>query len=333
MFKQPDPPRTTHAPRNKDANTAWTSASDGTLEERIYYCQNWRGDVSALVYANGDQVEQVRYSPYGTSVGLVGGDTDSDGDCNSLDTVDTDQIQTWINGSAYDVRGDLDLNGVINASDKTLALAGYQGLSLGRGKLSSFGSRAGWSGYSRLVATDWCEARNRAASTLLGRWARRDPMEDRDSLGLYAYTDCNPIRYVDPLGLVGSDIFGIAGGVIINHTGSTITVHGSDKDLIHPTGKIGPLAPGASSWACGWGDADNAEVHCWPEGFSGPYKPFWASTDGPEKCTLFCMPDGSAKQCCKSYLFPWDSIKCTNLPLAGTKAADTGDATQIGSSR
>src|SRR6185295_11741981 len=28
--------------RNKDANTAWTSASDGVLEERLYYCQNWR---------------------------------------------------------------------------------------------------------------------------------------------------------------------------------------------------------------------------------------------------------------------------------------------------
>ncbi len=34
--------------RNNDANTAWPAASDGTLEERIYYCHNWRGDVVAL---------------------------------------------------------------------------------------------------------------------------------------------------------------------------------------------------------------------------------------------------------------------------------------------
>ena len=34
--------------RDRDANTAWTSASDGTLEERLYYCQNWRADVVAL---------------------------------------------------------------------------------------------------------------------------------------------------------------------------------------------------------------------------------------------------------------------------------------------
>jgi hypothetical protein len=28
--------------RDKDANTSWTSAADGTLEERRYYNQNWR---------------------------------------------------------------------------------------------------------------------------------------------------------------------------------------------------------------------------------------------------------------------------------------------------
>ena len=35
--------------RNKDANTAWATACDGTLEERIYQCQNWRGDVVARI--------------------------------------------------------------------------------------------------------------------------------------------------------------------------------------------------------------------------------------------------------------------------------------------
>ena len=35
--------------RDRDANTAWTSASDGVLEERMYLCQNWRADVSAIV--------------------------------------------------------------------------------------------------------------------------------------------------------------------------------------------------------------------------------------------------------------------------------------------
>ena len=46
--------------REDDADTDWTAASDGTLEERIYDVQNWRGDV----------------------VDLPAGDVDLDGDVN-----------------------------------------------------------------------------------------------------------------------------------------------------------------------------------------------------------------------------------------------------------
>lgn len=40
--------------RDKDASTAWSAASDCTLEERIYYCHNWRGDVSVLITDTGE---------------------------------------------------------------------------------------------------------------------------------------------------------------------------------------------------------------------------------------------------------------------------------------
>jgi YD repeat-containing protein len=68
--------------REKDANTAWTSASDGTLEERLYYCQNQHADVVALITAAGGQREMDRYSAYGVPFGLPTGDCDSDGDCD-----------------------------------------------------------------------------------------------------------------------------------------------------------------------------------------------------------------------------------------------------------
>ena len=183
--------------RNKDANTAWTSASDGTLEERIYLCQNWRGDVSALVYANGDQVEQVRYSPYGTPFGLPGGDTDSDGDCDSPDVT---QIQAWINAAAYDVRADIDLDGDVDATDKSAAQAAYQGLTLGRDKHSSLGSKRGWAGYLAAVPIGWYEARNRSLTNLLGRWGCRDRLTYVDGVNLYAYTESRPVAARDPMG-------------------------------------------------------------------------------------------------------------------------------------
>ena len=69
--------------RDRDINSGWTSAADGTLEERIYYCQNWRADVSALVTDAGQMLEWVKYSAYGVPFGLPGGDADSDGDCEA----------------------------------------------------------------------------------------------------------------------------------------------------------------------------------------------------------------------------------------------------------
>jgi hypothetical protein len=43
--------------RDKHANTAWTASSDGTLEERSYYCPNWRADVSDIVSSGGQPIE------------------------------------------------------------------------------------------------------------------------------------------------------------------------------------------------------------------------------------------------------------------------------------
>ncbi len=71
--------------RDLDANTAWTSAADGTMEERIDYCQNWRADVSVIVSETGGMMEWAKYSAYGVPFGLPGGDTDSDGDCDATD--------------------------------------------------------------------------------------------------------------------------------------------------------------------------------------------------------------------------------------------------------
>ena len=101
--------------RDKDANTAWGAASDGVLEERIYYCQNWRHDVVALVESTGELVEQVRYSPYGVPFGLPAADADSDGDVDEAD------VTLITSGGPYDVRRDVDLDGDVDAADAAIA--------------------------------------------------------------------------------------------------------------------------------------------------------------------------------------------------------------------
>jgi hypothetical protein len=165
--------------RNKDANTAWTSASDGNLEERIFYCQNWRADVSGIVAAAGTMKEWVKYSAYGIPFGLPGGDTDSDGDC---DATDVTQVQTWINGSQYDVRGDIDLDGLVDSSDKTTINGSFNGITLGRNFISSSTvlSRRGYCGYAvALGSSPRYLSRRRVLSATLGRWKSEIPFTIR----------------------------------------------------------------------------------------------------------------------------------------------------------
>ena len=187
--------------RDRDINSGWTSAADGTLEERIYYCQNWRADVSALVTDAGQMLEWVKYSAYGVPFGLPGGDADSDGDC---DAADLTQVTTWVEMGPYDVRGDVDLDGDVDEDDSSVIAADYSGITLGRGELSdgTVGSSRGWSGWSADRANGLAfNVRHRMFAAKCGRWASRDPMEYVDSKSLYCFVRSNPVHQRDPYGL------------------------------------------------------------------------------------------------------------------------------------
>ncbi|MEW6743202.1 MAG: RHS repeat-associated core domain-containing protein [Planctomycetota bacterium] len=184
--------------RDKDANTAWTAQSDGTLEQRYYYAQNWRGDVVALVTSGGALVETPRYSAYGIPIGLPAGDTDSDGDC---DTTDVSAIATWRQASQYDLRGDLDLDGDVDLTDENTA---YNNLkTLAWGVLTDCRNRFGYAGYDLdpALAGSIYHVRHRVLHAGLGRWTQRDPLGYVDGVGLYAYVGNAPGTRIDPLGL------------------------------------------------------------------------------------------------------------------------------------
>jgi hypothetical protein len=194
--------------RNKDANTAWTSASDGNLEERIFHCQNWRADVSAIVTSSGTMKEWGKYSAYGIPFGLPGGDTESDGDCDSTDLT---QVQTWINGSQYDLRGDIDLDADVDSNDKSTINGSFNGITLGRGNLSADGvaSRRGLAGYQRELSasTMYC-IRVRCFVSRLGRWIQRDPLPVVGIGSLVEYGSDSPLVHSDPSGAVTCQVAG-----------------------------------------------------------------------------------------------------------------------------
>jgi RHS repeat-associated protein len=185
--------------RDKDANTAWTAASDGTLEECLYYCQNWRGDVVALVDSSGQMTEWVKASAYGIPIGLPAGDTDSDGDC---DATDANQIQTWINQTTYNVRGDLDLDGDVDSTDKLAAQNNTK--TLGWGVLSDVANRCGYAGYwlDEALSPTVYHVRHRVLHSDLGRWTRRDPLGYVDGVNVYEYLEGRLLgTATDPEGL------------------------------------------------------------------------------------------------------------------------------------
>ena len=184
--------------RERDENTAWTAASDGTLETRRYYCQSWRADVVALVDSSGELNEWDKYSAYGVPFGLPGGDADSDGDCDSTDVT---QVQTWINAgpSGYDVQGDIDLDGDVDAADKATIQAGYQGVGLGREGLSGIGRVRGWGGHP--LERGACRARLRFGISDVGVWSSRDFLRYYDGFNLYQSLWGAPLALLDPSGL------------------------------------------------------------------------------------------------------------------------------------
>ena len=236
--------------RDKDSNSGWTSAADGTLEQRYYINQNWRADAVALVTSTGVQVEGDRHFSYGTPFGMCAGDVNGDGRVNSTDTT---QIQTWVTGSAYDSRGDLDRDGDVDLTDKSTATTNA-GINLGLGLLSSSTvfNRKGYAGYSFDPITSYAmfDVRHRELNADLGRWITRDPIGTGSGPNLYSYTNDNPLAFQDADGRDGvsfNPIRPISDPIQIGGC-AKLTVARSDIQVVDPVLNLGASGPCS---ACG----------------------------------------------------------------------------------
>jgi RHS repeat-associated protein len=198
--------------RDRDADTAWEDEADGTLEERVYYCQNWRADVVALFSDTGHMLQQVRYDPYGVPFGISKADLTADG---VLDSNDQSRFTTLYNsGSGTHPFADWNLDGTLSSLDLIAYGNSYTGdVALGYGVLGYAFSRAGganrkaYAGYEIdpvLTGSNGRESiyhvRHRVLLAELGRWNRRDPLGYVDGMSLYGYVDGKPIRGQDPHG-------------------------------------------------------------------------------------------------------------------------------------
>jgi hypothetical protein len=135
--------------RDRDNSGAgWEDPSDGVLEERVYYIQNWRADVTAVIASDGELLEHVRYSSYGVPRSYPKGDYDLDGD---VDAADTTALSNFIAGSGgwnLDFNRDGNVDGD-DVTDHATYVSGYVGGSGGPGVQSRAGllNRVGYAGY------------------------------------------------------------------------------------------------------------------------------------------------------------------------------------------
>jgi RHS repeat-associated protein len=185
--------------RDRDHNSGWTSAADGTLEQRRYYCQNWRHDVVAMIKSDGKIAERDRYLSYGTPFGSPLADATFDGTVSAADT--TQVNADW--GANYHVRSDFNLDGAVGAADSAEVTANT-GKTLGWGTLSdttNVGNRKGYAGYEIDIAINKVyHVRYRVLHAELGTWLTRDPLGYVQGMNIYTYGSAMPTMVVDPDG-------------------------------------------------------------------------------------------------------------------------------------
>jgi RHS repeat-associated protein len=192
--------------REKDANTGWTAASDGTLEERVYYVQNWRSDVVAILDAAGNPLEEIRYSAYGSPSVHPIADVNHDGLVNSTDQTVWGDLYNEIPSTGVYAHNNLNRDELFpsDLDDDSFFNARYTATSGGQygfRKLSSLGNRKGCAGYEWDVSATVWHVRHRVLDSESGKWTRMDPLGYVDGASVYEYVASEPLAHLDPWGL------------------------------------------------------------------------------------------------------------------------------------
>ena len=217
-----------------DHEDDWTEAADSTMERRVYYCQNWRADVVALLAENGRIVERAWYEPYGTPHGVspadFSGTSDDTNDHYLVPDGDADADDSFVyldlfglSAGLSDTTGSSDPgdpeygrpNGTVDSDDYfyyldvfgTAAALGRNVLSAGHDGATASHSAGNMRNRKGLAGYEWdphvrrYHVRRRAYLPEIGRWTRRDPAGYVDGATQYDYCLRTPMRYVDSQGL------------------------------------------------------------------------------------------------------------------------------------
>jgi RHS repeat-associated protein len=191
--------------RDRDQTNGNNGVADGTLEQRLYFGQNWRADVSVLMSDSGRILERIKYSAYGVATRVPVADFNRDGSVDFFDDADYDDCYTGA-GCPAGQTADLNLDGFVDSFDYDEWDLNFaeQGITA-RGVLSQTDAsaavnRLGYAGYWFEPSTQQYLVRNREYDPNVGTWDERDPLEYYDGNDLYMYVQINPISQYDSSG-------------------------------------------------------------------------------------------------------------------------------------
>jgi len=183
--------------RLRDAN------QNGGLEERTYYLHDANGNVVMTIDDAAHGVERVFYRAYGEPECFPFGDLNGDYTTNASDLTIFDNIKTGGTYEKYNLLADVNLDGVVDATDRSYLLSNRNGWTGGADvqSVDEVVNDIGYAGYLFNDESQNYHVRNREYSPKLGRWLQRDPLEYPDGMNLYQYVSGTPQRFRDPFGL------------------------------------------------------------------------------------------------------------------------------------
>ncbi|MBX3356665.1 MAG: hypothetical protein KF724_13300 [Phycisphaeraceae bacterium] len=192
-----------------DLNNDGDYADSG--ENTWYHMTDGMFSTVAVLNRTATLVERVSYDSYGQARHHRPGDVNGDGNSGFTDSALVGTIivanggtPVPITSSLYRAEADLNRDGTINSSDRTLA--GVSASALASGLISNSGTGGpdnsiGWDGYVFNPAVGDYLVRHRTYGPDLGRWRERDPIGYSHDLSLYSYCLGRPIWFTDSRGL------------------------------------------------------------------------------------------------------------------------------------
>jgi RHS repeat-associated protein len=195
--------------RDRDQTNGNNGVADGTLEQRLYYGQNWRADTVVLMSSTGRILERLTYSAYGVATRHPVADFNRDGFTDFFDDLAYDDCFTG-SGCPAGQTADLNLDGVADMFDyDEWDLSYAEQVNTARGVLSQNDAsaavnRLGYAGYWFEPSTQQYLVRHREYDPNTGVWDERDPMGYHDGADLYMYVSDNPVNGWDSMGLLQS---------------------------------------------------------------------------------------------------------------------------------